>query len=273
MMPLMDIRDVGRTFTSGGRTVTAVRSMSLTFPGDRPRLITLAGESGCGKSTLAAMALGFLDPTSGEVLFEGRPVTALTRSGRHAFRRKVQAVFQNPFEAFNPFYRVDHTFHLALRQAGMSPRSADAANTVHDALRRVRLDPDRVLGRYAHQLSGGQLQRIQIARALMLKPRLLIADEPVSMIDASLRTLVLKQLVELKDELGVSILYITHDLSTALQISDELLVALRGEIVERGDPLEVVTNPRHPYTRLLVASVPSADPGDRWQSEVPDASV
>lgn len=270
MTALMEIRDVGRTFNAGGKSVTAVKSMSLAFPGDSPRLITLAGESGCGKSTLALMALGFLAPTSGQVLFEGQDIATMADRQRRQFRRSVQAVFQNPFEVFNPFYRVDHTFHLALRQLGMDRRSSEARQAVEGVLARVRLDPQRVLGRYAHQLSGGQLQRIQIARALLLKPRVLVADEPVSMIDASLRILVLRQLVEIKEQLGVSILYITHDLSTALQISDELLIALNGEIVERGDPLEVVTRPRHPYTGMLVRSVPSSDPNDRWTSEIPD---
>ena len=128
----------------------------------------------------------------------------------------------------------------------------------------MKLDPERVLKSYPHQLSGGQLQRISIARAMLIEPEMLVADEPVSMVDASLRVFILRQLVELKEEFGISILYITHDLSTALQISDELLIAYKGEVVERGDPEEVIGNPKHDYTRLLISSVPMPDPRRRW---------
>jgi ABC-type oligopeptide transport system ATPase subunit len=266
--PKLEIREVGRTFRRGGRETVAVKSMSLSFPADRPHLITLAGESGCGKSTLALMALGFLAPTRGQVLYRGQDLATIDKAIYRDFRRNVQAVFQNPYESFNPFYRIERTLKLALRLNGHRQQSTAIHEAISQALTRVKLDPKRVLASYPHQLSGGQLQRVSIARAMLIRPEILIADEPVSMIDTSLRVLILRQLVDLKEEFGISILYITHDLSTALQISDELLIAWKGEVVERGDPEEVIANSRHPYTRLLVSSVPLPDPCQRWRTEV-----
>jgi peptide/nickel transport system ATP-binding protein len=265
---VLEIRNAGRVFRRGGRETVAVRSMSLAFPAETPRLITLAGESGCGKTTLALMALGFIRPTSGQILYRGQDIATAGRVEFKRFRRNVQAVFQNPYEAFNPVYRIERVLGLTVRLRGESPRSPAGRELMTEALRRVRLEPERVLRSYPHQLSGGQLQRISIARAMLLEPEVLVADEPVSMVDASLRLLILRHLVQLKEEFGISILYITHDLSTALQISDELLIAYRGEVVERGDPAEVIGNPRHEYTRLLVGSVPLPDPRQRWTGEV-----
>jgi len=270
--PALEIRDAGKVFRSGGHEVVAVKTMSLSFPADTPRLITLAGESGCGKSTLALMALGFLAPTSGAILYGGRDLATLDRSAFRGFRRNVQAVFQNPYEAFNPVYRIARTMRRAARLLDDPPKGAALQTLIEEALRRVKLEPQNVLGRYPHQLSGGQLQRVTIARAMMLRPKVLVADEPVSMVDASLRIFILRQLVEMKDELGISILYITHDLSTALQISDELLIAYRGEVVERGDPSSVIGNPQNNYTKLLVSAVPVPDPRARWTAEL-DAVV
>ena len=266
--PALEIRNAGKVFHRGGREVVAVKSMSLSFPADQPRLITIAGESGCGKSTLALMALGFLTPTSGEILYDGRDLTTLDRAEFRSFRRNVQAVFQNPYEAFNPVYRIERTMRRAARLLDDPPTGDAMRKLIEDALRRVKLDPQNVLGRFPHQLSGGQLQRITIARAMLLRPRILVADEPVSMVDASLRIFILRQLVDMKNELGISILYITHDLSTALQISDELLIAYRGEIVERGDPGAVIENPQNEYTKLLVSAVPVPDPRARWTAEL-----
>jgi peptide/nickel transport system ATP-binding protein len=192
----------------------------------------------------------------------------MDKTGFRAFRRNVQAVFQNPYESFNPFYRIERTLNLALRLRGDRQPPTEARKSITQALKRLKLDPERVLESYPHQLSGGQLQRVSIARAMLIGPEVLIADEPVSMIDASLRVLILRQLVDLKEEFGISILYITHDLSTALQISDDLMIAWKGEVIERGDPTVVIANPRHPYTRLLISSVPQPDPRQRWGTEV-----
>jgi peptide/nickel transport system ATP-binding protein len=266
--PALEICDAGKVFRSGGRDIVAVTSMSLAFPADRPRLVTLAGESGCGKSTLALMALGFIAPTSGEVRYRGHNLATLDRAGFRDFRRNVQAIFQNPYEAFNPVYRIERTLRRALRLVDQSPDGPASRERIDFVLQQVKLDPKTVLERFPHELSGGQLQRVTIARAMLIRPKILIADEPVSMVDASLRVFILRQLLEMKDRLGISILYITHDLSTALQISDELLIAYRGEVVERGEPAQVIGNPKSDYTRLLVSSVPVPDPRARWTAEL-----
>jgi len=253
---------VSKVFHVAGGEFMAVRSMSLSFPSDTARIIAVAGESGSGKSTLASMVLGFTSPSSGGILCEGKDIQRLSQPDFASFRAKVQAVFQNPFETFNPFYRVDHALLLTARRLGKF-RGADAQARIISAVGQVGLDPG-ILTRYPHELSGGQLQRLSLARAVLANPRLIVADEPVSMIDASLRLQVLRQLMQLKRVFGVSILYITHDLSTALQIADELLIAHKGEIVERGEPERVIKSPTHPYTQALIKAIPAPDPDIRW---------
>ena len=267
---LLRVSQVSHIFGKGSDAKKAVDGVDITFAIGRPSVITIAGESGSGKSTLAMMALGFLPPSSGKILYRGSDIYLSSKSSFHVFRRRVQAVFQNPFDVFNPFYKVDHALHLVIRKFGLSTAKTDAKKMIYKALEDVHLDPSRILGKYPHQLSGGQLQRTAIARALLAKPELLIADEPVSMIDASLRLQVLQHLIELKENHGVSILYITHDLSTALQISDELLIMYKGKIVERGSAENVILAPEHPYTQLLMRSIPVPDPKERWDDETPD---
>jgi len=243
--------------------VVAVDDVSLTLPADRPIIASIAGESGSGKSTLGHLVLGLLSPSEGQLRFRGRPIGELVRKDGLEFRRQVQAIFQDPADVFNPFYRVDHVFGM-LGRFRLAKSVEEGREQVRDALRSVGLNPDETLGRYAHELSGGQAQRLMIARVLLLKPRLIVADEPVSMVDASLRGAVLDVLVELKEKLGVSILYITHDLATAYQVSDEIFILHRGRIVERGPTRSVIDSPVDPYTRLLIASVPEPDPDVRW---------
>ena len=253
---LLEMRAIRKSF---GGPSPAVDDISLSLPDGRATLVTLAGESGCGKSTLAMTALGFLRPDAGRVLWRGADVYA--RGGPPSgFRREVQAVFQNPFDSFNPFYRVDRILKLTVRQLGVCGRDEEDAR-IGEALEAVHLDPARVLGRFPHQLSGGQLQRLSIARAILPRPRLLVADEPISMVDASLRLSILGHLVDLKQNLGISILYITHDLSTARAISDEILILKDGKVVERGLPDDVLLAPREPYTRQLIAAVPTLRAG------------
>jgi peptide/nickel transport system ATP-binding protein len=266
MDELLSIQHVTKDFTSGGELKRAVNDVSFSMPSDKSVLLTVAGESGCGKSTLALMALGFMPPSSGRFLYQGKDIYSHDKEHFLKFRREVQAVFQNPFEAFNPFYRIDRTFHVVIRRFGLTQGGTTAENLMVSALRAVDLDPTRVLGKYPHEVSGGQLQRAAIARAFMLKPRLLIADEPVSMVDASLRLRILRHLIRLKLEFGTSILYITHDLSTALQVSDEIMIAHQGSIVERGRPEDVILSPQHEYTKRLIGAVPVPDPMQRWGS-------
>ena len=263
---LLELRDVHKSFRRGLRArVAALQGVDLTVGAEKPQIITIAGESGSGKSTLGMLALGFLAADAGEVRYRGQELRRLRGASLRDFRRSVQAIFQNPFAAFNPFYPVDHVLRLTLRNFGaVSDRDAiDSA--IHEALSALRLDPEAILGKYPHQLSGGQLQRVMLARAFLLRPSLIIADEPVSMIDASLRAVVLANMLELKERYGISQLYITHDLSTARQISDTILILYRGRIVEAGVMDQVLDQPQHPYTQLLIQAIPRPDPSQRWQ--------
>jgi len=176
-------------------------------------------------------------------------------------------VFQDPFAVFNPFYTVDHLLSVPIKRLKLAKSGADARNRMDEALTAVGLRPEDVLGRFPHQLSGGQRQRINVARALLLKPRLLIADEPVSMVDASLRANILETLRNLQRDHGVSIIYITHDLTTAYHISKSIIVLYRGGVMEAGDVDTVIKDPQHPYTRLLVDSIPWPNLDQRWGAE------
>jgi peptide/nickel transport system ATP-binding protein len=264
--PLLELDHVRKSFAGGARRrepVVAVDDVSLDLPSDGPVIAAIAGESGSGKSTLAHLVLGLQTPTAGRLRFRGRPIDELVRTDGLSFRRQVQAIFQDPADVFNPFYRVDHVFAM-LGRFRLAASADEAREQVRVALRSVGLDPDQMLGRYAHELSGGQAQRLMIARVLLLKPSLIVADEPVSMVDASLRVAILDTLVELKETLGVSILYITHDLATAYRVSDQIFVLHHGRVVERGATRTVIDSPIDPYTRLLIASVPEPDPDRRW---------
>lgn len=263
---LLTLRGVHKSFRRGFRArVAALQGVDLRVAAEKPQIITLAGESGSGKSTLGMLALGFLAADAGEVRYRGQELGRLRGASLREFRRSVQAIFQNPFAAFNPFYPVDHVLRLTLRNFSQAQDRATIDSSISDALRALRLDPEAVLGKYPHQLSGGQLQRVMLARAFLLRPSLIIADEPVSMIDASLRAVVLANMLELKERYGISQLYITHDLSTARQISDTILILYRGRIVEAGAMDRVLDEPQHPYTQLLIQAIPRPDPAQRWQ--------
>lgn len=244
--------------------VVALRDFSLEVSADEPRIVALAGQSGSGKTTAAQIALGFVAPTSGSITYRGTPVAALRRDGLRRFRSDVQAVLQDPFTAYNPVYRVRHVFDVLVRNFDIASTPEAARGEVEKAIGFVGLDPARVLDAYPYQLSGGERQRIMIARACLLRPRVIVADEPVSMVDASIRAAILEVIVNLRKEAGISFLYVTHDLSTAYHIADELLVLYEGETVERGDARDVIDAPRHEYTRRLIDAVPVPDPDVRW---------
>jgi len=260
---LLEVQEVSRHFSSGPfsrRKVRAVHRVSFELSAERPEVFAIIGESGSGKTTLARMILRDVAPSEGRILFRGRDLASL-RSGRDRldFMRAVQPIFQNPFEAFNPLKQVDrYLFAAAVRFAGAAGRS-DAERIADDSLQQVGLSLAEVKGRYPHELSGGQLQRCAIARALIPRPALIVADEPVSMIDASLRMTVTNLFRSLRDRLGVSIVYITHDLATAYYVSDRIIIMRGGEVVERGDAAEVLRAPQHPYSVLLKESVLSTD--------------
>jgi peptide/nickel transport system ATP-binding protein len=219
------------------------------------------------------MILGLIQPTSGEVRYRGKDVQKLSRAELRAFRRDVQVIFQDPYEVYNPFYRVDHVLETPIAKFGLAGTKQEAEAMMHEALQAVGLRPDETLGRFPHQLSGGQRQRVMVARALLIRPRLIIADEPVSMVDASLRATILGSLRQLNEEFGISLIYITHDLTTAYQISENIVVLYRGSVAEAGDVEQVVKEPKHPYTQLLVGSIPVPNPDHPWHGEKPPAIV
>ena len=192
----------------------------------------------------------------------------MSKKERMAYRRECQAVFQDPYAVFNPFYRADHVFNMAVSGFKLARGRAEARRMIEEALEVVGLRPEEILMKYPHQLSGGQRQRIIVARAFMLKPRLIVADEPVSMIDASLRAQILEIMLKLKEDFGISFLFITHDLSTAYQIIDRIFILYRGSVAETGDATGVINDPQHPYTQLLMSSIPIPDPSAKWQEEV-----
>ena len=268
MTALLDIRGVSKQFTMGGllsrKTVQAVDDASFSLSVEKPEIFTIIGESGSGKTTLARMILGLELPTTGEISFRGKTVSHnVGRQERLEFMANVQPVFQNPFEAFNPLKRIDRYLESTARRFLKLNNATDIDAAMDGALQKVGLSLAEVKGRYPHEMSGGQLQRAAIARALIPNPPLLIADEPVSMVDASLRMSIVNLLKSLRDDLGVSVIYITHDLATAYYISNRLIIMQRGRIVEMGDARTVLDNPEHPYSRLLKASVLSTeDAGD-----------
>lgn len=267
MTAFLELRDVSKVFGGGlwrkKRTV-ALDHFSMTIDTSVPNVRAIAGESGSGKSTLGLMLLGFLTPTSGQVLYQGKDMRKLTSTERTQFRREVQAVFQDPFSVYNPFYPVDHVLNVPIEKFKLASSNAQAQKLKEEALSGVGLRPEETLGRYPHQLSGGQRQRIMVARALLTKPRLIIADEPVSMVDASLRATILESLRRLNRDMGISILYITHDLTTAYHVSNDILVLYKGGIAEQGDVDHVIKDPKHPYTQLLVNSIPWPDLNRQW---------
>lgn len=265
--PLLELHNVSKVYARGllaREQVVALREISLTIDDARPSIIAVAGESGSGKTTLGSLVLGFIQPTTGSVRYRGQDVARLSGADYLRFRREVQAVFQDPFAVFNPFYRVDHLLETPIAKFKLARSKQEAQRMMEEALNAVGLRPDEVLGRFPHQLSGGQRQRITIARALLLKPRLLVADEPVSMVDASLRATILESLRRMRDEHGISILYITHDLTTAYHVSDTILVLYAGGVVEAGDAEQVIRSPKHPYTQVLIDSIPWPDVERRW---------
>ena len=240
----------------------------VSFQVNKNEIFTLAGESGCGKTTVSKILLGFLEPTQGEVYYRDKNILELQKwEEKKQFMKEVQSIFQNPFETFNPLRKVDSYLHDSAKNFGMNGKKRDK-KAVEGALQSVGLGMEEVQGRYPSEFSGGQLQRISIARALITKPSLLVADEPVSMVDASLRMSIVNLFKELRDEYSVSVLYITHDLATAYYVSDRIGIMFRGNIVEMGDVEEVLMNPKHPYTQMLKESIPEADPKKKWTERV-----
>jgi oligopeptide/dipeptide ABC transporter ATP-binding protein len=270
MTPLLEARQVTKIFGGGildRRSTVALADFSLAIDGEEPSITAVVGESGSGKTTLARLLLGLVTPTGGQMLYQGLDLQTMSHADWRAFRRDVQAIFQDPYEVYNPFYRVDHVLTTPVAKFKLASSKAAARASIEAVLQAVGLRPEETLGRFPHQLSGGQRQRVMVARALLLSPRLILADEPVSMVDASLRATILGALRTMQLERGISIVYITHDLATAYQISDNIVVLYRGSVVEAGDVELVVKQPQHPYTQLLIASIPLASSERTWTIE------
>jgi dipeptide transport system ATP-binding protein len=262
---ILQVRDATRHYAVGGgafskaATLRAVDGVSLSLSAGRT--LAVVGESGSGKSTLARLVMLLEAPTSGDVLIDGAPTASLSSAERRAMRLSVQMVFQNPYGSLNPRKTVGAilTEPLAINHRGDRAARTAAARAMMD---RVGLRADQ-FGRYPHMFSGGQRQRIAIARALMLRPRVVVADEPVSALDVSIQAQILNLMMDLQDEFGLAYLFISHDLSVVRHIAHEVMVLYLGRVMERASKADLFAAPRHPYTRLLLAASPSTDPGRR----------
>ena len=276
MTALLEARHATKMFGRGilhrSNSLVALDDLSLSIEETPPTITAIVGESGSGKTTFARLMLGLTEPTSGEICYRGVDMRQLDREQRRQFLREVQVIFQDPYEVYNPFYRIDHVLNEPITNFRLAKSKAQGRALIEEALESVGLRPAETLGRYPHQLSGGQRQRVMVARSLLLRPRVIIADEPVSMIDASLRATVIESLRNLNRRFGISLIYITHDLTTAYQMSENIVVLYRGGVAEAGDVELVVKEPQHPYTRLLIGSIPRPDPKLAWglKAQAPD---
>jgi ABC-type oligopeptide transport system ATPase subunit len=261
MLRLEGVTKVFKAGTFGGKRVAAVSEVTFEIrPGE---VVSLIGESGSGKTTIGRMVLRLTDVSSGSIFFDGRDIAALGGRSLTGYYASVQGVFQDPFSSYNPVFKADRVFALLRRPFLPHLTDAEWDERLHASLRAVGLEPSAVLGKYPHQLSGGQLQRLLIARALMLELKLLVADELISMLDASTRTDVLNILGDLAAG-GLGVLFITHDLSLGHYISNRTVILRHGRVVETGATPTVFSDPRHPYTKMLLGSVPQLNA--RWSS-------
>lgn len=277
MKPLVDIIDVKKYFTVKKKAVVdgvkqkrqIVKAVDgVSFSIQEGETIGIIGESGCGKTTLGRMLVGLDDYTEGQILYEGSSVKELKKKDRLGFHRMCQMVFQNPFDTFDGRYTIERILLEPLKLHRIGVNEEQRLQIAKQALEEGGLIPaDAYLARYPHELSGGQLQRVSIIRAMILKPRFLIADEPVSMLDVSIRKDIIRMLQTLTQKEKTSLIFISHDIATTRYISDRVMVMYFGKVVESGLSQDVLENPQHEYTKLLINSVASADPreGRRFQ--------
>jgi len=261
MGKILECTDLTKIYTSGlirTKSVTAVKG--VTFDVNKGEIVSIVGQSGSGKTTVAKMILRLIEPTSGSVFFDGKNAFSYDRRNYYA---RVQAVVQDPYSAYNPFYKVDRALEeiFGLYKNGFARDKRK--EIIHSTLKRIGINPEEILGRFPHQLSGGQLQRLLIARPLMINSELVVADEATSMLDASTRATILNLLLSLKDKEKISVLFITHDIAQAQYISDRVLIMQNGEVVEQGPAERVFLHPEHPYTRELFCCVPQLY--EKWE--------
>lgn len=267
---LLEIKNISKIFRIGGmlrgKKLVAVDDVSLEIDSDKPMILSIVGESGCGKSTLCKMILRLYQPDMGDIYLKGNSYNDKKGYDPLQFRLDVQPIFQNPYESFSARKPVDsYLFNTALR-LNIAKNRAEAEKIIDETLRNVGMSLAGIKGKYPTQFSGGELQRISIARALITRPKLIIADEPVAAIDASMKMNIVNLFKELKDKYNVSFIYITHDLSTAYYVSDYIATLYRGCLIEYGPAKEIMDRPAHPYTELLMNAVPRV--GDKWDQSM-----
>lgn len=256
---MLKLENISKTYhvgTFGGKELHAVSDVSFEIA--EGEVVSLIGESGSGKSTIGRMILRLTSISSGAIIHNGVNITTLKTSELKEYYRTVQGVFQNPFSSCNPIFKADRIFKIIRDEFYPQVSEMEWTEKVHKAMESVGLNPEHVLNKYPHQLSGGQVQRFLIARALLLDIQVLVADEIINMLDASTRIDVLNLLADLKER-GLSILFITHDLSLGYYISEKSVILYRGRVAEMGDTGKIYDNPLHPYTRMLMAAVPRLD--------------
>jgi oligopeptide/dipeptide ABC transporter ATP-binding protein len=269
-IPLLMVQDLRKVFPAGrtglwGKKDRYVHALDgVSFNLKKGDVLALVGESGCGKSTLALTLIGLEHPTSGQILMEGKDITHLNTPDLKELRRNIQMVFQDPYESLNPLMTVRQIVAEPLGVHNLARPRIEREQRVRQALEDAGLKPAEIfLDRLPHELSGGQRQRVVIAAALVLEPRILLADEPVSMLDVSIRAEILNLLIELRRSRGISVLFITHDLATAAYLAERVAVMYLGRIVEIGPILEVLAHPAHPYTKALLSVIPIPNPRAR----------
>jgi peptide/nickel transport system ATP-binding protein len=264
--PLLKVDNLVVEYSVAGKTVHAVSGVSLEVA--RGETLGLVGESGCGKSTLGRAVLQLRRPVSGQVVFDGHDLVAMHGDALRQMRRRVQLIFQDPIASLNPRRRIGDIVAEPLVIAGVKDR-AERERRVREVLSAVGLDPDLVMGRLPHEFSGGQCQRVSIARALVLNPEFIICDEPVSALDVSIRAQILNLLEEMKARYGLTLLFIAHDLAVVKAVSDRVAVMYLGRLCEVGPSEQLFARPAHPYTALLIEAIPHPDPDVRPSESVP----
>lgn len=265
----LQVNHLTKTFSSSvgfirrkKRDVVAVDDVTFSLDFREPEILTIASESGGGKTTTARLILRFIKPTSGEVLYRGQNIWEMSKKDLRFYRMKVQAVFQDPYTAFNPIYKVDHLLRKTIKKFNLSNSNYETEELLLKSFELLRLRPE-ILNKYPHQLSGGERQRVMLCRAILPKPDLVIADEPVSMLDTTIRIGALEEMLKVKERHTVSFIYITHDLATASFLSGNVMIMYRGSATEMGSIGKVLKEPLHPYTQLLVDSIPTPNPEKR----------